>query len=504
MRRGSGRRRGASKALTAGGAAILLVAAQASPPPAGTEAARVAWGFAKSDLIPHPGVRFGVLPNGMRYALMANAGGGLSARLHVAAGAAVEEAREAGSMHLIEHLIFHGSANLGRGVLPLMLQHQGMRRFSDFNAYTTADETVYRLDLAKADARARATALTVMRDIASGLRFDRETVDRVKAEVQAEIAARDRVRDRIEAAQNALFVPTAPVVHASVTGTEAEVRRARGAVLERLYRRHYVPRRTTLVLVGDFDPASAEAEIAARFADWRAAAPAARATIAAVARPAPPPPALRERGVEARLFVDAAAPTAVVVASVRPSGSPDAAARRDAAYLEHLGAGMLSRRLAASAEAGEAAAAIYEHGAAVRLARIDVAAPDRDWQRALRRGARALAAALRDGFSQGELDVQLAASGRALAADAAPRTGAALADAITDAVGRRIVFTAPGDGSAARAYLARVRLADVNAAFRAAWANGSRLIFVSHGAPVPGGGAAVLAAWREEVRKAGE
>lgn len=493
-----GRRTGRAIILIAVLAAALATGAER--PAAAADASRHAWGFDRSDLTPHPGVRFGVLPNGMRYALMRNAvpAGGLSVRLHVAAGATVEEERQQGFMHVIEHMIFEGSKTLPKGALLLMLPQQGLKRFADFNAVTDYDETIYRLDLTKSDRRSRDTALTVMREVGSHLLFDRRNVAGAKAAVLAEISARDQVRDRIIAAQTAFFMPNSAISRASVTGTPASVRRARGEVLQRLYARHYVPRSTTLVLVGDFDPATAEAEVVARFADWQGPAPIPidrRPT--AIAKP---------RGTEARLFVDLSAPTGIVIAAAEPLGTPDAAARRDAVYLEHLGAEMLGRRLAraaaqANAPFAEASAAIYDHFATARIARIDLAAGDRDWRRALQAGAAELARALENGFSQAELDTQLAVSRRALLASATARTSAQLADGLVDAVGRKIVFTAPSDPSATQAYLARIRLAEVNAAFRAAWSSPARLIFVSHNERIPDAQAAITAAWTQGLRK---
>lgn len=490
------------------GRAIILIAALAAAVATGAEAraaaaesSRIAWGFDRSDLTPHPGVRFGVLPNGMRYALMRNAvpTGGLAVRLHVAAGATVENEQQQGYMHVIEHMIFESSKNLPKGALLLMLPHQGLKRFADFNAFTDYGDTVYRLDLAKSDRRSRETALTLMREVGSHLLFERRNVAGAKARVLTEIKARDGVRDRIIAAQTAFFMPNTPIARASLTGTQAGVRGARGAVLQRLYQRHYVPRATTLVLVGDFDPAAAEAEIVARFADWQGPAP--------VPIDHRPPAIVEARGTEARLFVDPKAPTGIVIAAAEPLGTPDAAARRDALYLEHLGAEMLSRRLAraavqANAPFAEVSAAIYDHFVTARIARIDLAATDRDWRRALQAGAAELVRALENGFSQAELDTQLTASRRALLADATARTSAQLADGIVDAVGREIVFTAPADPSATRTYLARIRLADVNAAFTAAWSTPSRLIFVSHNRRISDSQAAIIAAWTRGLDEA--
>ena len=459
------------------------------------DAARKAWGFDKSDLAPHPGVRFGVLANGMRYAVMRSArpAGGFSARLRVDVGATAEGQREQGFVHLIEHLIFQESTSFPAGALPLMLAHQGMRRLADFNAFTSYDETVYRLDLAKSDARSRETALNVMREISGRLAFTRGAVAGVKKQVLEEIRARDAVQDRVAAAQNDFLLPGTPLARGPVAGSEASVRRASAAALRRLYELYYVPRRTVLVLVGDFDPAVVEAEIVAQFGDWQARA--------GDAAPAPPPAIAARRGVEARLFVDRAAPTSVTIASAESIGAAsDRGVQRDAHFLERLGSEMLTRRLAALAAGSDSPitggeAAIYTHFSTARLASVDVGARGRDWRGALQAGARELRRATQEGFTQAELDAQLAASRAALARDAAPRTSAALADAIVDAAGRGIVFTEPADPAASAAYLARVRLADVNAAFKAAWASPARLIFVSHDRRIAGGEAAIAGTW---------
>ena len=430
----------------------------------------------------------------MRYAIMRSTApaGGLSVRLRVDGGSGVEGDRELGFMHLLEHMIFHGSANLPEGSLPLMLRHQGLRRWSDFNAFTSFDETVYRLDLARADGRARETALVLMREIAGNLVFNRPAVEGAKQRVREEIAGRDLVDDRLTAAQNAFFAPGTAIARGPVAGTEAGVGRASGEALRRLYGQYYTPERTTLVMVGDFDPAAVEAEIQASFSDWRSKAqPEPRRPVAAVRS---------DRGTQAYLFVDPKAQTTVTIANVGPLGGSDASKARDASFLEHLESEMLNRRLAriaarADAPFASANSAIYDHFATARIARIEVAAKDRDWRSALQGGAAELRRALDLGFSQAELDEQLAVSRGALARDSAPRTSSALADAIADAVGRGIVFTAPGDRSSTADYLARVRLDQLNAAFRAAWGGPNRLIFASHNRPIAGAEKALLQAW---------
>lgn len=476
-------------ALAVAAAVVVRAEAQSTMSPA----VRAAWGFDRSDLPPHPAVRFGVLPNGLRYALMRNAvpAGGLAMRLRVDVGATVEAEREQGFVHMIEHLLFEGSRTLPAGALPLFLQRDGLAHWSDFNAFTSFDETVYRLDLARADARARTTALTLADETLRGLIFTRATVGGARKRIGEEIRSRDGVQDRILAAQHAFFLPGTPLDRGPVAGTRASIRRADPATLRRLWDLYYAPDRTTLVLVGDFDPEVVETEIAARFADWR---PRAQAGAPASQHAGGLPVA---RGLEARLFVDPDAPTRISIASVSPpDGARDSGAARDVQFLELLGSRMLNRRFA---DLGiEAEMSIYTYYGMARLAELEVSAPDRDWRRALAAGGRELRRALEEGFTQAELDAQFAASRPMLADRAAVDSSSGLADAIVDAVGRNLVFTRPADDGATLDYLGRVRLDAVNAAFRAAWSGGGRLIFVSHHRRLKGGEKAVLEAWEEE------
>jgi zinc protease len=420
--------------------------------------------------------------------------GGLSVRLRFEAGAMDEGPREQGHLHLIEHLIFHGSENIPSGALPFMLAHRGMKRITDFNAVTSYDETVYRLDLSKADHNARPAALMLMREISSGLLFTRRSVGAARKDVRQEIDARDAVRDRILAAQHVFFLPGTPIARGPVTGTKASVGRATPETLRRLYGLHYVPQRATLVLVGDVNPAVAEAEIVSHFSNWKAPAGASLPQAGRFSA------RIASGGTRARLFVDRAAPTSITIASVSPLLSPtDKAPLRDSQFLERLGVDMLNRRLARRGSGTvSATASIYTHFSVARLANLDIAAQDRNWRGALVAGAVELRRAVQHGFHQSELDEQLAITRDTLGQAAVPRTSAALADSIIDAVGRGLVFTQPGGPAATAAYLARVRLADVNAAFAAAWAE-PPLIFVTHDRRFPAAEAAIEEAWEESL-----
>jgi hypothetical protein len=150
---------------------------------------------------------------------------------------------------------------------------------------------------------------------------------------------------------------------------------------------------------------------------------------------------------------------------------------------------MLSRRMMRTAADpaapfSEGVAAVYDYFATAHVASVDAKARAGDWRGTLAGSQAALRDALDRGFTQEELDAQLAHSREKLGGPAAPRTSSALADAIADAADRNIVFTLPQDPAAAEAWVAAIKLDEVNRAFRAAWGDGPPLVFVSHNRPL--------------------
>src|SRR6201999_2264091 len=80
-------------------ASTLLASSALSP--AAAAAAPAVWAQDKTDVKPDPALRFGVLPNGMRYVLMKNATppGQVSLRLRFDVGSFMETDKEAGLAH---------------------------------------------------------------------------------------------------------------------------------------------------------------------------------------------------------------------------------------------------------------------------------------------------------------------------------------------------------------------------------------------------------------------
>ena len=142
--------------LFAGAAAALLLtgplaSAQggASATATSTQAKSGDWLYVGSDIPRDTAWQFGVLPNGVRYAVRNNGvpPGQVSIRVRMDVGSMFETNEERGYAHLLEHLTFRGSEHIPDGEAKRIWQRFGVTFGSDSNAQTTPTQTVYQLDL---------------------------------------------------------------------------------------------------------------------------------------------------------------------------------------------------------------------------------------------------------------------------------------------------------------------------------------------------------------------
>jgi zinc protease len=484
------------RATIAGMSMAILVAmpqfvgAQISPE------TRTAWHFDHSDLAPDPRIRFGVLANGMRYAILPNRTptGAVAIRLLVRVGATNGAPGEA---HYLEHMAFMGSRGVPEGARARLAGREQLREGTGFNAHTGDFDTYYRIDLARPDRAQLERMLFLLRDIAGELILSPEAVVRARAEILAEVRLRSGPDDRRDRDQIAFFAPGTRIARVSLTGNEGEASAISAEGLRRLYEAYYTPDRATLIVVGEVDPAWLEGQIAARFGDWRAAAAAEDRNAAVSTEPAD----RLEIGTATsfRILVAPVGPTWATIASVTPLGGGDATAPRDQGFLQSLGADMLAARVTGHRGGDrpfmDADAAVEDYYRTARIARFAVRAFDNDWRMALGVAEQELRCALQHGFTQDELAIELEREGERLATFRAPETSAALADRLVEMTGMGVVPTAPGRAEDTRAYLGRIRLDAVNAAFRAAWAAPGWRVHLAHDRPIEDGGAAVAQVW---------
>lgn len=490
---------------------VLLIAstapahAQEAPAKAATPAAAnpqgaaaKAWNFAASDVPVDPSIVFGVLPNGMKYALLKNSTpkDSVVLRMRFAVGSFAEAEDQRGLAHFLEHMAFNGSTNVPEGEMIKLLERKGLAFGADTNASTGFDETVYQLDLPNASDDLIDTGLMLMRETGSNLTIDPAAVDRERGIILSERRARDTYQLRSLIDQLGFQMQGMTVANRIPVGTEEVIRTAPASRIRDLYDRYYRPERATLVLVGDFDPAAIEAKIKARFSDWKGRGPAgADPDIGNVDY---------ARTVAADDFVDPAIQDSVTIASFKPwVEEPDTKAKRARKLAEDIGEAIVSRRLAKRALDEDSPILTGYFGEASGWKRFEqvtfgAVAKEGAWKEALALVEQEQRRALEHGFTQAEVDEQLANRRTALknaVAGVTTRRSDALADALVSAAEGDFVVVRPETSQALfDATAPSLNAATVTAAFRKRMEGfGAPLVHVMTKKPVEGGAGAILA-----------
>jgi zinc protease len=451
----------------------------------------------RSDIPADPAVTFGVLPNGMRYAIMHNSTptGEVSVRFRIGAGSMQESAAQRGLAHFLEHMAFRGSAHIADGEINKTLERLGLRFGADTNASTGQDQTVYQFDLPKSDDQTVDTVLTFTREIASNLTLDPAAAKTEAGVVLSELKLRDLPSFR--ALQSQLdFTLQDPHATALANGDPAIIAQAPTALIRDYYQAYYRPERATLVVVGDIDPARLEAKIRERFADWKATGAAGSDPTLTIAQ---------SRGLEAKLYSESGAPSRILLAWVRPpEPKPDNKAQEKSSLIDAVGLQILNRRLAEAA--ASAARPFTRAGAsqeqllrAAGLVALSIGYEPDHWQTALDTADRIRLGVLQSGVSQAEVDrtvaeLHTAFQGASLAAGTRPSR--AIVNSILSEVSENDVFTSPArDLAASDEDLKDLTAADVTRALRKVFDGSGPLIFVSGSQPIEDGEQAVKTAF---------
>jgi zinc protease len=224
---------------------------------------------------PDPAVRFGVLPNGLRYAIMHNETpkGQAAMRLQIHAGSMHEGPGQEGLAHFVEHMAFRGSKKVADGEMIPSLERLGLQFGPDTNASTSPTVTTYMFNLPRSDEASIGQGLFLLREIASELTLDPSIAKTESGVVLSEERARAGEQLEVAKAQNALVFGDHPVSRLPIGKTEvieaADVKQMRA-----FYDAWYRPERAVLVVVGDIDVEAIETRIRGQFSDWVGKGPA--------------------------------------------------------------------------------------------------------------------------------------------------------------------------------------------------------------------------------------
>jgi zinc protease len=455
------------------------------------------WPQLSSDLPVDPDVRFGTLPNGMRYAIRRNSSpkGALSVRLRMDVGSLMEHDNEQGIAHMLEHMAFRGSKNVADGDVVRKLQSLGLTFGADTNAYTTATQTVFMFDMPKNDAASIATSILLMREIAGNLNIDQSALDTERNVVLAEAHLHNVPGQHLEKSDLAFLYGDRAASALLPIGLEDIIAHANSRLVRDFYDAWYRPERATLVIVGDIDPGLIEAKIRDSFSDWKARAPARVAV-----RYTPP----IQHADPVKLFAEAGAQTFVLFDWVTPfDATTDNKAKESREMNRYVALAVLNQRFSALAHGANPPfiSAVASHDQAGNVADTTeiavnyrsgesiagIKTPERVWREILANGVR------QDEVEQVVAQLRTFFESRATAAETT--TTPFIANDIARSVDENSVYTSPTTDLSLFNDVARgMTLQSVNMALRQAFSGAGPLVFISSTSPLPGGEAAVTTA----------
>jgi zinc protease len=486
-------------------AALAAAALSAALAPQPSLAAAKAWPQAAADLKADPEVRFGVLPNGMRYAIQHNATprGQASLRLRYDAGSLEETDAQQGLAHFLEHMNFNGSKHVPEGEMIKILERHGLAFGPDTNASTSWQQTVYQLDLPNADNDTIDTSLMLLREGASELTLAPSAIDRERGVVLAEERARDNPSLHVFKAGLGFFLKDQLAARRLPIGQVDIIKSAGRDLIADYYARYYRPERATLVAVGDFDVDAMEAKIKARFSDWSAQGPAGPEPV--LGQPA-------RRGAETRLQVEPGAPLQIQIEWLNPpDNSADSQAKRQRKLTEQLGIAVLNRRLQRLSRSA-APPFITAQGVkgdefdSAEVTMLQLSAQPDKWRQALESAEQEQRRLVQYGVRQDELDrevEELRVQLQTAAAQAATRRTPAIANDIVQTLEDDDVYTSPAQDLALfDAQMKSIDAKAVSAALKQVFSGQGPLVYMASPQPIDGGEATLTKAFAESRAKA--
>lgn len=215
-------------------------------------------------------VKKGVLSNGLTYYIQKNAKPEekVELRLVVNAGSILEDKKQLGLAHFMEHMNFNGSKNFDKNELVDYLQSIGVKFGAHLNAYTSFDETVYILPIPSDDAEKLEKGFLILEDWAFNASLTEEEIDKERGVVLEEyrlgLGAEKKMLSNYlpKLMYNSRYAERLPI------GTKEVLENFTYEDLRRFYKDWYRPDLMAVVAVGDVDIEILEEKIKSHFGKY--------------------------------------------------------------------------------------------------------------------------------------------------------------------------------------------------------------------------------------------
>ncbi|RRC99847.1 M16 family metallopeptidase [Prevotella sp. OH937_COT-195] len=209
-------------------------------------------------------VRVGKLDNGLTYYIRNNNWPEHKANFYIAqrVGSIQENDDQRGLAHFLEHMAFNGSEHFPDSTLLEYTRSLGVEFGSDLNAYTSIDQTVYRIcNVPTARATAVDSCILILKDWSNGLTLDTKEIDKERGVIHQEWQMGEGPGQRMYQKILPRLYPGCKYGERLPIGLMEIVDNFEPEVLRAYYRKWYRPDNQAIIVVGDVDVDRVEALI---------------------------------------------------------------------------------------------------------------------------------------------------------------------------------------------------------------------------------------------------
>ena len=201
-------------------------------------------------------VRIGKLDNGLTYYIRHNEYPKNQVDFYIAqkVGSILEEDNQRGLAHFLEHMCFNGTKNFPGNSMIKWLESVGVKFGYNLNAYTSIDETVYRISSVPTERiGVQDSCLMILSDWADGLLLEGKEIDEERSVIHEEWRSQLPPNMRIMEKLLPEIYPDSRYGHRLPIGTMEVVGNFPHQALRDYYEKWYRPDLQGIVVVGDID-----------------------------------------------------------------------------------------------------------------------------------------------------------------------------------------------------------------------------------------------------------
>ena len=212
-------------------------------------------------------ITVGELENGIKYYIKQNKKPEKRAELYliVSAGSVLENDKQLGLAHFVEHMAFNGTKNFKKNELINYLESIGIKFGPELNAYTSFDQTVYMLTVPTDSIEILAKGFLVLEDWAHNQAFDPTEIDKERGVIVEEWRLGRGAQMRMLDKQLPILFKDSKYAERLPIGKKEIIESFDHQTLIDFYKDWYRPDLIAVAAVGDFDVKEIEGYIKKHF-----------------------------------------------------------------------------------------------------------------------------------------------------------------------------------------------------------------------------------------------